>query len=434
MPIVRRLLFGLLMLVATAPAQAEAGGELRVVFLGLQDMASADRLNARGELEKKAFERLETGERRAIDFISELAARTPAGGATFWSTEERSIGTLLARNPGKVLAPDSIAFSFFTFDDAIVVNESTGDGLTKVAVYLLLSFHVYDFKNRHIVYSRHFILPLEGVSDEPNVDVAAYALQLVSLPKLDEAYRNFLRDLLVRIVDGDDFKKTLARRQAGLHGAFAVFTVEVDNPVNAPAGLGSPLSGSPGYIGYRRLAAYQTAGKLAAQTQVLPAYAGDPSLGIDPSQLTKMVRLHGETVFLRLTGRELRASTGEKSRTDCDSRFCYVDDHPFPEPAWKFKISVKAAMSASRQGDGRVQEVYSARGALAGFDPSGTRACATGKATPTFEFTKNYEYVERRGGNRGEARYYNVIFRALRDGTEKFVVAAPSGEVAIGCK
>lgn len=417
-----------------APAGAQAQRQLNVVYLGMGGMANgcqAKPPETQGTvLAQVVRDRMWTGECPSRDAV--VAFRdTPAGrklkeaGINVWGPHEDDKVKQGGSNP------DSVAFAFFTVEDPIQVFQRTDDTV-RVFVYIPITFHVYSFRNRLVIFNRTHIVRLEG-RDAANADPQAFAIEFMRLDRLDKAFKNALSDLL-RIALGDEgLRIALTRHASGQANDYGVVRVTLDPKkdieVRVPwvKALADPDA-------YRRLAALYLTQNLASQTLLIPPYAVDESLNTKPADVADMIRRHSGILF-SLTGYGIDPTSAPGDMGGCRDRMCRVPDHPFAKPLWSVAFNPRTSVTGKRDAAGIATDSYAVSGAARFLDAIGEPCRNTDAPKGTrFASTREVKWLPGDGSANdkvkvGDVPYYEALVRAVTDGAAELVITKKFGEI-----
>jgi len=104
---------------------------------------------------------------------------------------------------------NTLAIAFFTVDHAIHTYETQRTGLTKVNVYVLLSFYIYHYANRHIIYNCQFIEQLDGFTEQKDINNYSDTLFENADKKIEEIFKTRLPEYVDYILQGKALETAL---------------------------------------------------------------------------------------------------------------------------------------------------------------------------------------------------------------------------------
>jgi hypothetical protein len=98
-----------------------------------------------------------------------------------------------------------LGISFFTLDDTIVLTETTSMGMKKVALYILISFFLFNFDEQLVIYSSQFVVPLESNTEK---DTNTYTFIKEALrDEKGKRFKKLLKELSISILRDKMFKQ-----------------------------------------------------------------------------------------------------------------------------------------------------------------------------------------------------------------------------------
>jgi len=103
---------------------------------------------------------------------------------------------------------NTVYLSFISLDNTIVLDETISSGMKKVAVYTLASFFLLSYEKRRVIFSKQFVVPLEGATDS-SVNSYTYANALVGKKSLKDLFVKLQTQMIKKALVDKKFKNIL---------------------------------------------------------------------------------------------------------------------------------------------------------------------------------------------------------------------------------
>ncbi|MBF0128726.1 MAG: hypothetical protein HQL33_01910 [Alphaproteobacteria bacterium] len=246
----------------------------------------------------------------------------------------------------RTLPPEMMFLGLFHLDDVVLTQRRLAGGLTKVKAITVMSFYLYGYRSREIVYAVNFMLPVEMGTENENPE-EFFVQTLRNNPKAQESLKGVLPKLAGQILGYARFKETLSdllgksirKNFVRPRLSFAASIVDGVEKAGGDARLASRLSQAGGQIAM----AY-----VAKDAYALPPYVTEDRSKELPQRDWRERNLysvilehscHPGAAFSRLTG--VRAtpeqldrapSVSTTIRTDGGEKIYQLSRNIFPEP------------------------------------------------------------------------------------------------------
>jgi len=144
--------------------------EMAIYFTGIEKGNNCKKFNqAEKDIYQAVYQLLENGIDNTRIFFNNLynlsgGKKFVAQGVHFFAGDDidNSIKRIQPNAFPEKIPLKKLGIAFFTLDDTIILTEITSQGMKKVALYMLISFFVFNFERQLIIYNNQFVLPLEA--------------------------------------------------------------------------------------------------------------------------------------------------------------------------------------------------------------------------------------------------------------------------------
>ncbi|MBF0589593.1 MAG: hypothetical protein HQL53_10745 [Magnetococcales bacterium] len=425
---------------------------LKTAFLGFFKGARDEKITDPGTraIYNAMFKRLKAGEQRTFRYFDGL--RQTKRGQTFFDEAHqfefftpRYAGASY-KSMGRVqkgfgdakghIPTRNLGFFFVTLDDTVVLEVIHSDGMKKIYLYTLISYHLYDFANRHITYSGHAVIPFSASFNKGdkhwNNAKKAFVHLINTNQQMKEGFANLVKQLASGAVKGRRLLATLKNKSAQRRDMMGI--VRVGSKLMAPVGKNSGVQnkyrvalGNPN--SFRQLAGYLLTSHMARTVPMVPVYADRRSDGLSQSYIADepalreiFLQKRTRNLFSALTGKRIDAAKGQ-ALLDESSDFYALGDNLFPMPLVELRLDAHLSLSQKRIAQDDIEQTdrftvhmktaltqykQSIAGQHYAFCPP---AKLRNKTTASFSDTN--DYIPDEATKISDIQYYNALFRAI---------------------
>jgi len=254
-----------------------------------------------------------------------------------------------------------LGISFFTLDDTIVLTETTSLGLKKVALYILVSFFVFNYEKRVAIYSTQFVIPLEANTKKkgkPENFVKDFLNEEIEKGK---RFKNALKQMSISVLRDKWFKTVMTEKNLK-----RFHTLKSDNNFGQVS-IGNILQKSTNTIQpkyqmklnnenrFHQLAAYMATIRFCSEIPMIPPFVGDHNLMEKQKKaLEKVIRKQLEEAAV-LVRRQTNMNSSSNRGDDLLSGTFELKD-VFPQPTYKFNLDIELLQKRVSKNSFRIED------------------------------------------------------------------------------